>query len=105
MFSLRAVAPKNIFRFGEQLDFVHPVEHGLVRRFVVTDSRRRRNSGRDVFHALSILIRAKDKFLPVRAVLQGFFLRKEGRLREEIGGCLLEACSESLPPMIIGRYL
>ena len=48
--ALGAVAPKNIFRLGEELDFVHPVKHGLVRRLVVTNSRWRRNGGRDVFH-------------------------------------------------------
>ena len=34
----------------EELDFVHPIEHGLVRRLVATDSGWRRNCGRNVFH-------------------------------------------------------
>src|SRR5260370_18050768 len=51
-----AVGPKNFFRFGEELDFVHPVKHGLVRRLVVTNSRWRRNGGRDVFHYIKMSI-------------------------------------------------
>ena len=33
---LRAVAPEDVFRLGQRLDFVHPIEDGLIGRFVFT---------------------------------------------------------------------
>ena len=50
MFAIRAVAPKNVFRLGEELDIVDPIEHSLVRRLAVSDSGRLRNGGSDVLH-------------------------------------------------------
>ena len=54
MLAIGAVAPKDIFRLGQKLHFMHPIEHGLVSRLVVTDSRRRRNCGREVFHEYDV---------------------------------------------------
>ena len=48
--ALRAVAPKNILRLGQQLDFMHPIEHGLICWFVIADSGWRRNGGRRIVH-------------------------------------------------------
>src|SRR5262249_11368705 len=82
MFPIRAIAPENIFRLGQKLDLVHPIEHALVRRLVAPDSGRRRNRGCDVLHCwMSVLISAKDELLPVRVLLQEFFT-PDGRFRE-----------------------
>src|SRR6266550_3155211 len=50
MFAVRAVAPENVFRLGQQFDLVHPIQDRPVLRLAVANSFWRRNSGCEVFH-------------------------------------------------------
>ena len=50
VFAIGPVTPKNVFRLGENLHLVDPIEHGLVRRFAVANSGLQRNGRRDVLH-------------------------------------------------------
>ena len=53
-FALGAIAPEDIFRFRQGLDFMYPVEHRLVGWLRIADSIWRENSERDVFHGTKI---------------------------------------------------
>ena len=70
------VTPENIFRLGQQLDLMHPIEHRLVCRFLVANSFRRRNGRCDVSHECRCRSwnRVKTNFPPLRALLQEIFL-------------------------------
>ncbi len=38
IFTLGAIAPKNVFWLGEKRDFTHPGKNSLIPQFVLTDS-------------------------------------------------------------------
>src|SRR4029453_5129586 len=111
-------APKNICRFCQGFDFMHPVEHRLICGLCVSDSIRRRNSRRDVFHGCGLLESGtgfqpvmfhrpdgdatRPEFLPLHALLQEIFSRvRELSLRVQNARCFFLSCSELPPPMII----
>ncbi len=38
IFTLGAIAPKNVFWLDQKRDLMHPVKHSLIPQFVLTDS-------------------------------------------------------------------
>jgi len=38
IFTLGAIAPKNVLRLGQKRDLMHPGKHSLIPQFVLTDS-------------------------------------------------------------------
>src|SRR5439155_20926832 len=48
--AVRAVAPENVFRFGQGGDLLYPIEHGCVARLCIADPSRREGGGREIFH-------------------------------------------------------
>jgi hypothetical protein len=92
---------------------MHPIEHGLVSRLVVTESRRRRNCGRDVFHKYDVDPGGIDRnmnFCRFARFSKIFFSpsRTGGsdnsmNLAHAEGRLSIETCLESLRPMIIDR--
>src|SRR5437016_886814 len=80
VFALGSIAPKNILGLGQELDFVHPIKHGLIRWFVIADSGGRRNGRRGIVHKcmrsgddVDLIDRAGDEFPSLPPLLQEFF--------------------------------
>src|SRR5207248_3068014 len=103
MFAVRAIAPENVFRLGQQFDLVHPIQDRPVLRLAVANSFWRRNSGCEVFHesdrdpagrgpAESSELRISSGS---RRTPRNFCAWANASLREQMGGCLLTACSGS----------
>ena len=107
--ALGTVAPENVFGFRQFVDFVHPIENGLVRRLRIADPSRREYGRRDIFHAtkVSILTHEWDGFATAEFVETVTLL---SRLRKTQCAALIESMfgvttSDDYRPVAwMGRY-